>query len=134
MQMEGFRRTRWISRSCNAAALLICLSLVQFAYARDGQSVDPRDSVVPIVVMSDASREPNAAGASAEDRSEFAVDGAAGSRPLFADVPFAAWLLLAVCLLGAGFGPRAVRGLRDDAQDPAPREPQKAPTTHRTVT
>jgi len=117
--MEGSQTTKAISMVC--AGLVTCLLLAQPAQAKDGQVADPRDSVVPIVVMTDSPPEPDASGASAESRpgsnaAAPARDDSTRSSPLFADVPVPAWLLLVTCLLCAGFGPRAVRGFRDDAQ------------------
>ncbi len=142
--MEGMQTTRRIGSVLGIAALLGCLSLAQPAGARDGQASGLRDSVVPIVVI-DPSQPQTGSGRvelaePPEVRSVSAANGAAPGSDIagpadvwapFADVPLAAWFLLVTCLLCAGLGPRALRGLRDDAQEPEPDEPARAQKSHR---
>lgn len=142
--MEGMQTTRRIGSVLGVAALLGSLSLMQPAGARDGQANGVRDSVVPIVVIDPSTSQPDSGRVDLtqppEDRSVTAPTGAAPGSDIagpadawapFADVPLAAWFLLVTCLLCAGLGPRALRGLRDDAQEPEPDEPARAQKSHK---
>lgn len=137
----------WTTGSIGAilsiAALLGCLSLAQPVDARATQVAGLRDSVVPIVVV-DAPSQGSAVGAErADDQSVArAKDATPGSdiavhsptdllRPL-ADVPWAAWLLLGTCVLGARFGPRALRRFEDEAEETTHTEPDQTRTLHKT--
>jgi hypothetical protein len=143
--MEGMQTTRRIGSVLGVAALLGSLSLAQPAGARDKQVSGPRDSVVPIVVINASPSQPDSSRVELaeppEDRSVPAPNGAAPGSDVagpadawapLADVPLAAWFLLVTCLLGAGFGPRALRRFQDDAQDAASSRPHRARKPHRT--
>ena len=140
--MERTRMARKMGGILGVAALLGSLSLALPVDARDGQAAGVRDSVVPIVVISAAPSEPDASRAQSAERPEDRRVDAANELALgsdipldspvdvwapLADVPLAAWFLLGTCLLCAGFGPHAIRGLRDDARDTAPSDHQRAP-------
>jgi hypothetical protein len=141
-RMERMRTTMKIGGILGVAAFLGSLALAGPVDARDGQASGVRDSVVPIVVISAAPAEPEAGreerAKQPEDRRvdasdelalgpDIALDPPVDVWAPLVDVPLAAWFLLGTCFLCAGFGPRAMRGLRDDAQDTAPTDPQQAP-------
>ena len=141
--MECVRTTTSIGAILSIAGVLGCLSLAQPADARAIQVAGLRDSVVPIVVVDRPSQESAGRAERADDQSaarandatpgsDFAVDRPAELLAPLADVPLAAWLLLGTCVLCAGFGPRALRRFKDDAQESAPTEPRQARKPPRT--
>jgi len=99
-------------------ALLGGLSLAQPLDARDTQIAGARDSVVPIVVIDAPSQESPGRAQQADNQSaakakeatpgfDIATDGAGYFLTQLSDVPLAAWVLLATCVLCAGL--RATR-------------------------
>jgi len=79
--------------------------------------------VVPIVVIDAPSQESPGRAQQADNQSaakakeatpgfDIATDGAGYFLTQLSDVPLAAWVLLATCVLCAGFGPRALAEVR----------------------
>jgi hypothetical protein len=145
--MESVRTGRRIGDILNVA-MLLCLALAWPVGAESGGNPDSRDGSLTASVVIGASRpqpdqgrrepaetpadRPIAASGGAAPDLDIALEAPSDVMAPFADMPLAAWLLVGVCILGAGLLPRARPRTRSDEEDAPLAQPPAGGEVRRT--